>query len=115
MLKLKIIWQETQYTPPGTSFMHDFIFFTLQTFGKPPMDETYTYDAQMVQFLYRELSASEAFEMAHLIEDDAELSDDFNALLFAKAQLPKVQFNPSPAVLQNILQYSAKTALEAHI
>lgn len=79
-----------------------------------PMEETYTYDAQMVQFLYRELSAGDAVEMAHLIEDDAEISADFNILLFAKAQLPKVRFNPSPTVLQNILQYSSKTALEAH-
>jgi hypothetical protein len=77
------------------------------------MDETYTYDAQLVQFLYRELSASDAFEMAHLIEESADCSADFNALLFAKAQLPKVQFNPSSAVLQKILQYSAKTTLEA--
>lgn len=79
-----------------------------------PMEETYTYDASMVQFLYRELSAGDAVEMAHLIEENPEIGADFNTLLFAKAQLPKVQFNPSPAVLNNILQYSAKTALEAH-
>lgn len=77
------------------------------------MEETYTYDAQMVQFLYRELSAGDAVEMAHMIEEDAEISTEFNAMLFAKAQLPKVQFNPSSSVLHNILQYSAKTALEA--
>lgn len=79
-----------------------------------PMEETYTYDAQLVQFLYRELSAGDAVEMAHMIEDDSEICADFNALLLAKAQLPKVMFNPSPSVLDNILQYSAKTALEAH-
>lgn len=78
------------------------------------MEETYTYDAQMVQFLYRELSAGEAVEITHMIEEDSEICADFNALLFAKAQLPKVQFYPSPTVLHNILQYSAKTALEAH-
>ena len=78
------------------------------------MEETYTYDAQMVQFLYRELSGGKAVEMSHRIEEDSKMSADFNVLLFAKAQLPKVQFNPSPTVLRNILQYSAKTALEAH-
>ncbi|MFN0215622.1 MAG: hypothetical protein ACKVT2_15300 [Saprospiraceae bacterium] len=77
------------------------------------MEETYTYDAQMVQFLYRELSAGDAVEMAQMIEENVEINADFNALLFAKAQLPKVQFYPSPTVLHNILQYSAKTALEA--
>lgn len=79
-----------------------------------PMEETYTYDAQMVQFLYRELSAADAVEMAHIIEENADVSAHFNTYLFAKAQLPKVQFNPSASVLHNILQYSAKTALEAH-
>lgn len=78
------------------------------------MEETYTYDAQMVQFLYRELSAGDAVEMAQMIEENTEIGADYNSLLFAKAQLPKVQFNPSPSVLQHILQYSAKTALEAH-
>ncbi|MFN0033428.1 MAG: hypothetical protein ACKVUS_00090 [Saprospiraceae bacterium] len=78
------------------------------------MKETYTYDAQMVQFLYRELSAGDAMEMTQMIESDIEISADFNALLFAKAQLPKVQFHPSPTVLHNILQYSVQTSLEAH-
>lgn len=78
-----------------------------------PMEETYTYDAQMVQFLYRELSAGDAVEMAHMIEEDVEMSADFNALLFAKAQLPKVQFLPSATALRNILQHSTKTALGA--
>lgn len=78
-----------------------------------PMEETYTYDALMVQFLYRELSAGDAVEMAHLIEEDPELSAEYSMLLSAKAQLPKALFNPSSAVLHNIMQYSAKTALEA--
>ena len=76
------------------------------------MEETYTYDALLVQFLYRELSAGDAVEMAHLIEEDSEIGADFSMLLSAKAQLPKALFNPSPSVLQNILHYSAKTALE---
>jgi len=74
------------------------------------MEETYTNDALMVQFMYRELMAGDAVELAHLIQENTEISAHFNSLLFAKAQLPKVQFNPSPAVLNNILQYSAKTA-----
>jgi hypothetical protein len=95
-------------------FMRKFSTIYKPNFGTMPMEETYTYDAQVVQFLYRELSAGDAFEMAHMIEEDAEIGADFHAMLFAKAQLPKVQFNPSPTVLQNILQYSAKTAMEAH-
>jgi hypothetical protein len=51
--------------------------------------------------------------MAHLIEDDHFLHAEYNALLSAKAQLPKVQFSPSKSCINNILQYSAKTAMEA--
>lgn len=91
-----------------------FTFFHQPKFGEMPMEETYTYDAQMVQFLYRELDVAEAVEMTHLIEENAHISKDFKALLFAKAQLPKVQFHPSNQVLQNILQHSAKSAFEAH-
>jgi predicted negative regulator of RcsB-dependent stress response len=77
------------------------------------MEETYTYFDDLVQFLYHEMPAGAAAEMAHLIEEDSEMHAVFNSLLLAKTQLPKVQFNPSQAVLNNILQYSTKTALEA--
>ena len=76
------------------------------------MEETYTYDS-LVQFLYHEMSAVEAVEMTHMIEEDSYLHAEFNALLLAKAQLPKVQFSPAKTTISNILQYSAKSALEA--
>lgn len=76
------------------------------------MEETYTYHP-LVQFLYHEMPAGDAVEMAHLIEEDDYLHAEFNALQLAKAQLPKVQFSPSKTAISNILQYSAKTALEA--
>lgn len=77
-----------------------------------PMEETYTYYDDLVQFMYHEMPAGMAAEMSHLIEQDQDMHDTFNALVLAKNQLPKVQFNPSQAVLNNILQYSTKTALE---
>lgn len=77
-----------------------------------PMEETYTYDALMVQFLYRELSAADVVEMAQRIEENPALRADYNEMLSAKSQLPKALFNPSSATLRNILQYSAKTAVE---
>lgn len=76
------------------------------------MEETYTYQP-LVQFLYHEMPAGDAVEMAHLIEDDDFLHAEFNTLLQGKAQLPKVLFNPSKSSISNILQYSAKAALEA--
>jgi hypothetical protein len=79
-----------------------------------PMQENYTYDA-LVQFLYRDMPADEATDTAQQLEEDAALRAEFNALLTAKNLLPKASFNPSPAVLNNILQYSTKTALEAQL
>ena len=76
------------------------------------MEETYTYHS-LVQFLYHEMPAGDAVEMAHTIEESDFLHAEFNQLLLAKAQLPKVLFHPSKNSINNILQYSAKPALEA--
>ncbi len=76
------------------------------------MEETYTYDA-LVQFLYHELSAQEVAEMTNSLEDDIEMLAVFHSLATAKAQFPKVQFVPATGTLNNILQYSAKSMLEA--
>ncbi len=78
------------------------------------MKENYTY-APLVQFLYHEMPAEDAVFMTQELEENPELRSMFNELLQAKNQLPKVQFNPSPTALNNILQYSTKTALEAQL
>lgn len=97
---------------PATLFYDKFQFTTYQTLvGKMPMDKTYTYQP-LVQFLYHEMPAGDALEMAHCIEDDEYLHAEFNLLLSAKSQLPKVLFSPSKTSISNILQYSAKTAVE---
>lgn len=76
------------------------------------MQNNYPYDALM-RFLYREMPASEAAEMARHIDSDPVLRAEYDELQEAKIQLPKDRFNPSTAVINNILQYSTKTALEA--
>ncbi len=78
------------------------------------MEEQYTYNS-LVQFLYRDMPADEAVVMAQQLEEDEALCALYNDLLEAKNQLPKAHFDPSPAVLNNILQYSTKTALEAQL
>lgn len=78
------------------------------------MEENYTYDS-LVQFLYHDMPADQTVLMTQRLEEDSELRAMFEELLRAKNQLPKAQFNPSPAVLNNILQYSTKTALEAQL
>ncbi|MCC6459364.1 MAG: hypothetical protein IT260_02765 [Saprospiraceae bacterium] len=78
------------------------------------MEESYTYDS-LVQFVYREMPANEAVAMAQHIDEDPALRALFDDMILAKTQIPKARFNPSPAVLNNILQYSTKTALEAQL
>ena len=75
------------------------------------MQEHYTYESSLVQFLYREMPASEAAAT----DEDPDAQALYAELLMAKLQFPKIHFNPSTAVLNNILQYSTKTALEAQL
>jgi hypothetical protein len=78
------------------------------------MKDSYTYnDYALVQLLYREMPGNEAAALMGQLDADEDLQQQFTELAQAKVALPKVQFMPSSAVLNNILQYSAKTALEA--
>jgi len=81
--------------------------------GMKPMQENYTYDEAMVLMLYRELAVAGKVDLSAKIQENSDLNDAFSNMLFAKTQLPKVMFNPSNAVLNNILLYSTKTAMEA--
>ena len=63
----------------------------------------------MMRFIYREMSASEALEFSQDLENDRAAHAEFSGLLEAKMALPKVQFQPSDEAIENILRYSAKT------
>lgn len=79
------------------------------------MQENYTYDEAMVLMLYRELAVAGMVDLSAQIQEDSDLNDAFSDMLLAKTRLPKVMFNPSNTVLNNILQYSTKTAMEASL
>ncbi|MBK8195246.1 MAG: hypothetical protein IPK76_19280 [Lewinellaceae bacterium] len=53
--------------------------------------------------------------MANQIEENPEMREMFDCSPARKVQLPKARFNPSNAALNNILQYSTKTAFEASL
>jgi hypothetical protein len=79
------------------------------------MRESYPH-IDLVQFLYREMPAAEAAEMAQRLDVDAALRSEYDELVEAKSQLPKDRFNPSPAAIRNILAYSARaTAVEPQL
>ncbi|MCB0523488.1 MAG: hypothetical protein R3A50_15135 [Saprospiraceae bacterium] len=74
------------------------------------MEETYTYQP-LVKYLYHEMPACEAIEMANMIEEDEFLHEEFQNMQQAKSQLPKALFNPSKNTVSNILNYSSRTAM----
>lgn len=76
------------------------------------MEETHTLDA-LVQFIYHDMPAEEAYLTATIIGQNPELRASYADMLASKAQLPKALFNPSNEVLNRILQYSAKTSLDS--
>lgn len=79
-----------------------------------PMQKSYIHEL-LVRYLYRELPADEAADFAQLLAEIPALRAELKKLQSSKNLLVKAQFNPSPAVLNNILQYSTKTALEAQL
>lgn len=77
-----------------------------------PMEENHTLNA-FVQFIYHDMPAGEAVaNTTQILLSDASLKVTYTEMLAAKTELPKVLFNPSSEVLNKILQYSAKTAVD---
>ncbi len=74
------------------------------------MFEQYTSD-DLVQMLYLELPLEAAAALRQAMAADHRLAARFASLRKAKRAMPKVTFDPSPAVLSRILQYSAETAV----
>lgn len=66
----------------------------------------------LVRFLYKETSAAETIAIGEALSEDPELYDQYEALLEGWLELPRVQFNPSPDVLQKVLGHNRRTTLE---
>lgn len=69
------------------------------------MKQNYTQD-HLIQFIYKEVPATDYFEINDAIESDATLRKRYLKLLSAYRHLPKVRFNPSEAVINRILGLS---------
>jgi hypothetical protein len=79
------------------------------------MEESYTNQEATVLMLYHELTADLMAGLTERLHEDADLRESFSGLSIAMGHLPRVMFDPSQKVLNNILQYSTKTAMEAHL
>ena len=66
----------------------------------------------LVKYLYKETSASETLAINEALAEDRALFEEYQGLLKAYQQLPKVKFNPSASAVKNILGYSKRTTLE---
>ncbi|MFK8102917.1 MAG: hypothetical protein AB8G15_10350 [Saprospiraceae bacterium] len=67
---------------------------------------------QLVKYLYKETSATETLAIHEAINEDWNLSEQYEALQIAKQQLPKAVFQPSRSSIQRILSHSANTAVQ---
>jgi hypothetical protein len=63
----------------------------------------------LVSFLYHETTPNENAQINNALSMDATLNAEYNTLKEAHTALPKVQFRPSHAAIQNILNYSKKS------
>ena len=61
----------------------------------------------VLRFIYREMSAEEIVSIAEQIRCDFALQSLFAEMNQAKRELPKVQFEPSSKVLDNIMNYAS--------
>ena len=76
------------------------------------MEQNYTQE-NLIQFIYREDSISDHFELEEAIENNIDLRSSYKEIKTAVSALPKVQFFPSKSVIEKILEYSRSSQLEA--
>ena len=75
------------------------------------MKQTFTQE-QLLQLIYKETSLAESLEMEEALDRDPQLQEEYNELLEAFRELPKVSFQPSPKTISSILRYSEQAKLE---
>ena len=66
----------------------------------------------LIKYIYSETTVSESLAIEDALSSDWSLHEAYEEVLTAYHQLPKAKFNPSPDAIQNILKYSAQTAVE---
>jgi hypothetical protein len=77
------------------------------------MKELFTKNELLIQALYEEISIEDGINLQFELANNQELRTEYDFLKQGKQRIPKVQFNPSDAVLDRILNYS-RTAPAEH-
>jgi hypothetical protein len=73
------------------------------------MKELFTKNELLIQALYEEISIEDDLSLQFELANNQELRTEYDFLKQGKQRIPKVQFNPSDAVLDRILNYSRTT------
>ena len=68
----------------------------------------------LIRYIYKETSVTETLAIQEAMDIDFELYTQYQELFHTYQQLPKAKFSPSTSIIQNILQHSQRTALQAH-
>ena len=75
---------------------------------------THNYTPNMlVKYIYSETDLFETLEIENAIENDQMLKESYLTLKNGYNKLPKAQFSPSQAAIDNILFFSRNTEMDA--
>ncbi len=66
----------------------------------------------LVAYIYKEVSPMRSMDIKEALTKNPMLLDDYYRLKEGFDHLPKVKFNPPTSVINNILKYSAESAVE---
>jgi len=68
----------------------------------------------LIKYIYKETTVTETLEINEALLKDFQLYQQYQELLFAQRQLPKVKFDAKTSTLNSILNYSKQATLETH-
>jgi len=69
----------------------------------------------LLKYIYKETTATETLEIREALNSDWNLNEEYQEMLLAYRQLPKVTFNPSSSSIENILRYSQSNAVQTQL
>ncbi len=68
----------------------------------------------LIKYIYKETTITETLAINEALLTDFQLHQQYQELLFAQRQLPKVKFDAKKSTLNSILNYSKQATLETH-
>lgn len=68
----------------------------------------------LIKHIYKETTVTETLEINEALLSNFQLHQQYQELLFAQRQLPKVKFDAKTSTLNSILNYSKQATLETY-